>query len=629
MANENNTNHSCPKEIELFNSFIDKFVINHKSVHNDIEFSLDTLDECLELVKDDDQMVMNDSKTEKVSLQSKLSGIETSDPKYQLLWHCYYIMYFMGETAKSFFNLTVNNKDLFVEKGEGVSSTNQVYNSQAIRPFKSLLMIFRALWKNQEKSDPQKVDDVKRIIEQCLPKNDSMSKGCGDGIFESLEIDARVKNVLLYLCACDKYVPIVSQDHKTSIWEGLCFLLDNTKYDESSFITLLETLKGIAPNADKGNQNLNSFYSSSIRPFWKSTSIKAKDWDLPLDTLLTFKKAIVFYGPPGTSKTYTAKELAKEVISKEFVKDLGFISEKDPEKKKTKQELFKNFVTNENKIFGEEENENQLSHIHRLQLHPGYTYDEFIAGKTITVDDQGHTVVGPQAGYLMRLIQEIKSDKDNQKDFCNLPHVVILDEINRVDISRVFGELFSAMEPDYRKTGVEIPTLNNERLIVPDTLYFIGTMNMIDFSLEQIDFALRRRFAWVENTYKESRLKEIIEHKINTLQLSIDVNTIDEYIKRCSKLNQIISEQPYLGPSYQIGHTFYSEVIDIFNQPTTKNKWESAIEIVWSISIKPMIEAYCGTMDTGVREGFIDNCTVIFMHKPNTSKSIISTTEVF
>ena len=75
-----------------------------------------------------------------------------------------------------------------------------------------------------------------------------------------------------------------------------------------------------------------------------------------------------------------------------------------------------------------------------------------------------------------------------------------------MDISRIFGELFTAMEPGYRKDGgLELPLLDSSghrlKLNVPENLYFIGTMNLIDFSLEQVDFALRRRFAWVKNTF--------------------------------------------------------------------------------------------------------------------------------
>jgi 5-methylcytosine-specific restriction protein B len=615
MDTDNNTKNvqeQCkPKEIQLFGAFVDKFIIKRQSLLNETTvFSTKDIDSCIKKLEGLQRMNKKNDNDDK-SLEYVLEKEDTSSSIYELLWHCYYIMYLMGETAKSFFEKTVDNRDLFVEKGKGVASTNQAYNKEAIRPFRTLLGIFKIIWLNEFKEK----DLVKKTIEDLLlmPPKD-----------QNAEIDDRIKNILLYLCAPNKYVPIVSQDHKRNIWNYLCFLLkENKEYNEEGFITLLDEIKDIKIEGNekkkKETDNLNGFYYKSIRPFWDTPKMSTKaddDGNLPLNTLLTFKKAIVFYGPPGTSKTYTARELAKNVISAAFAEKL----KKEKERKK-KKDLFTKFINNENLIFGEKEirqKKQLLSHIHRLQLHPNYTYDDFIIGKTIVNDG-----VDVKEGYLLRLIKKISEDKS---EFKELPHIVILDEINRVDISRVFGELFTAMEPGYRKEGIELSLAENDaqpqRLKVPENMYFVGTMNMIDFSLEQVDFALRRRFAWVESNYDDGRLKDIIDYKIKKegLDGSIKDEDVKSYINRCTSLNNLISKENNLGDAYKIGHAFFAEIVDIYKEINAHEKWNASIEFLWNISVKPTIIAYCGSMDSNMVENFVNKCYATFNQKKKQNK---------
>lgn len=105
-----------------------------------------------------------------------------------------------------------------------------------------------------------------------------------------------------------------------------------------------------------------------------------------------------------------------------------------------------------------------------------------------------------QEGYLLKLLEIVRKD--------NYPNVLILDEINRIDLSRLFGEFFSALE----KRDTDISTSVGGFIInVPKNLYVIGTMNEIDFSLERVDFALRRRFVWLFFGYNQDALKNIIK----------------------------------------------------------------------------------------------------------------------
>ena len=625
---------------KTFDRFIEIFIRNKKSLFlekegQEIKFydgKEKIVPKCLELING--LTTMNGLHD---MLKDKQND-ENFEAFFSLLWHCYYIMYIMGPTSKKFLpNLKPNelkikekidDTELFIKE---YASTKQIFSSNPIRPFRCLLRLIDKL--REEDLTPPK--DVKeQIVEILLTKKDDFWK---DGIEK--DFDERIKNILIYLCYPDKYVPIISQTHKNNILKYLSFLIPETSQESDE-----ERIKGIddvlnncpkQPQQDSNDPHRgNSFYDSLIRPFWDTPTISMnadKEGNLPLNTWVTFKKAIVLYGPPGTSKTYTAEELAKSVICTEFAKRM-----KETDESQNKKDKFEKFLKIEKGIFGEpiksEEgsaNQKVLSHIHRLQLHPNYSYDDFIVGKTIRNND-----VDIQKGYLLNLIDEIEQDRNNKNSFANLPHIIILDEINRVDISRVFGELFKAMESDYRKDGVDLPAsiitkkdgtkTDLLKLKVPADLYFIGTMNMIDFSLEQIDFALRRRFAWVESNYDKDRLKSIIDDKIKKKEitdLSSENVLIKSYISSCTALNDKISNQPNLGPAYKIGHTFFAEIIDIygneqFNVQDNK-KWESAKDFLWHINIKPMIEAYCGTMDSKAQEDFIKQCKETFISSQN------------
>lgn len=623
----NSKQENQPKWQEKFNSFIEQFIINKKSLFRDFEmdFNNDDLENCLVLLKD--VQTMNPSKDKK-SLYETLKAAkdnaredkeqEQYKKNFVLLWHCYWIMYIMGKTAASFFTdlipegLVFNTKDLIVEE---YASTRQIYNRNAIAPFRCLLRLFKLLW---GKDDNRSYEDVKNDIINIL-LYDKTNNWKDDTYY-----DGRIKNILIYLCKPDEYVPIISQTHKANIYKNLGFLV-NTGNDTESNIEekpekeaderkkeeVLKKIESIFIPTGKGEipqqHKEYGLYANDLRPFWDSSEFNMgvdKEGELAAETLLRYKKAIVLYGPPGTGKSYTAREIAQSIIAKTFAQNL---KKQNDQSKKQKQ--FSSFIENENYLFdGLDEKKGQqdkpIKHIHRLQMHPNYTYDDFIIGKTI--EDQN---IKPEKGYLLKLIDRINDDrKDANNLFCDLPHIVILDEINRVDLSRLFGELFTAMESDYRKDGVDLP-IGDCKLKVPEDMYFIGTMNQIDFSLEQVDFALRRRFTWIECTFDKSKLEEIINDKLNETAFKGDFD-IKKYVDLCENVNDVIASEP-LGREYWIGHSFFAEIVDIYKE-TGLNGWNEAKAFLWTISIKPMIEAYCGTMDAVAKKDYIEKCQKAF-----------------
>lgn len=211
-------------------------------------------------------------------------------------------------------------------------------------------------------------------------------------------------------------------------------------------------------------------------------------------------------------------------------------------------------------------------------------------------------------GFLLNLIEEVKDDP--------LPHILILDEINRTDISRLFGELFSALE--YRNKEIKL-SVGNLKIALPENLYFIGTMNEIDFSLERIDFALRRRFLWQFKGFDGDVLKDMILHKRDQLKVKIADDDIESFICRCEKLIREVSTMPELGENYQIGHTFFAEVVDIFKSIKGIHSGrlyflKQPVKILWEISIKPILQAFLGNMDAESKQEKLNELQKVFIN---------------
>lgn len=319
----------------------------------------------------------------------------------------------------------------------------------------------------------------------------------------------------------------------------------------------------------------------------------SSDDDLEFDELqaLLFKKAVVFYGPPGTSKTYKAKELAGAYILNQYIKD--------------KSRLIK-YLSNPEDII--------KTRIHHLQLHANYTYENFVGGYLLK---KGKTVLTP--GSLMTICEEARKDLNNNNHL-DIPHVLILDEMNRVDLSKLFGEVFSALEQrDYDiSIGVEDLKIN-----IPRNLHIIGTMNEIDFSVEQIDFALRRRFLWFFYGYRPERLSDIIHQKANDSRSKILKDDLERYFNNVNLLNANIASREELGKMYEIGHAFFGDIVPIYNQYrnmkgySRKNNFmfetNGPTQILWNTSIKPIIDAFLGHENDVIKKNLLNDLQKIFL----------------
>jgi len=221
--------------------------------------------------------------------------------------------------------------------------------------------------------------------------------------------------------------------------------------------------------------------------------------------------------------------------------------------------------------------------------------------------------------------------------------VLILDEINRVDLARLLGEAFSALEDRGHEIMVPAPveTEDGKRersLCIPENLYVIGTMNLIDQSLEQVDFALRRRFAWFEHTFSEEALLDVAKSRWEALVQRRDLREdsweqifpeIDRLQSAAQRLNEEIAGYDYLGPQYVVGHTYFTEtlpmVADMLEGRTRAKKnflWSKTsplppLEALWNHHLRPLLEQYLAGLEADQLKKKLDVWKDVFFERPD------------
>lgn len=243
-----------------------------------------------------------------------------------------------------------------------------------------------------------------------------------------------------------------------------------------------------------------------------------------LKALLKNKKNIILQGAPGVGKTFTAERLAYTLMG---VKD------------KQRIEL--------------------------IQFHQNYSYEDFILGYKPNANG-GFEL---KHGIFYRFCKKALNTPD--KDF-----FFIIDEINRGNLSKIFGELLMLIESSYRGKEIKL-AYTDEPFSVPKNLYIIGMMNTADRSLAMIDYALRRRFSFFE--MKPGFTTEGFKSYI----ASLSNEKLDRIIDGIQALNETISKDDSLGNGFCIGHSYFC------NQSAFSMEW---LENVIEYDIEPMLKEY-------------------------------------
>lgn len=294
---------------------------------------------------------------------------------------------------------------------------------------------------------------------------------------------------------------------------GTLFKVTPQEYD-----FILDTIREENPKAEKAL----TYEKYDKSDFLKDVFLSEKTYDT-LKDLLAHKKNIILQGAPGVGKTYAAKRLAWSIL-------------------------------------GQKDEDRVLS----IQFHQNYSYEDFVMGYKPKGDS-----FELQDGIFIKFCRTAANNPDNN-------YFLIIDEINRGNMSKIFGELLMLIEKDYRGHKIKL-AYSGQSFSVPANLYIIGMMNTADRSLAMIDYALRRRFSFfeMEAGFESEGFKDY--------QTKLNDESFSRLISKIQNLNAQIESDPSLGKGFCIGHSYFA------NQEIFTDVW---MKQVIQYDILPLLKEY-------------------------------------
>ena len=310
------------------------------------------------------------------------------------------------------------------------------------------------------------------------------------------------------------------------VMKTLTDITDNKPYID-------ELIKLVGFNNDEQNNNettmpCNLSYTKSS--FLKEVFITESEYD-KLRSLVLRKKNVILQGAPGVGKTYSAKRLAYSIIG--------------------------------------EKNDDRIC---MVQFHQSYSYEDFIMGYRPN-DSGGFT---PTKGVFYRFCETAWNDTDNDYFF-------IIDEINRGNLSKIFGELLMLIESDKRGKEHQLQLVyGGKPFYIPENLHIIGMMNTADRSLAMIDYALRRRFSFYT---MQPAFENADKNGFGDYTGKVECKLYHTVIARIKDLNNAIRKDSTLGKGFEIGHSYFApEDTSVIDDEWVRN--------VVEFEIIPLIEEY-------------------------------------
>ncbi|MCI0143164.1 AAA family ATPase, partial [Arthrobacter bambusae] len=361
------------------------------------------------------------------------------------------------------------------------------------------------------------------------------------------------RNALIYLVHPQYITPIVSEDHKARIHAAftgeiteptgdvdrdllaiVLKLQQKTGQPVGFYADALKNEWNVSPTADQSirspevtnDEDVLSPMLGERREFIPANQALAQElfidegWLQKQLNLLERRGQIILYGPPGTGKTYVAMRLAEHVAG-------------------------------------------DAKYTEIVQFHPSYSYEDFFQGYRPVTSDNGSLTYKLQDGPLRRIVdQAVKNPEFN--------YVLIIDEINRGNLAKIFGELYFLLE--YRDTPIKLQysESDDDSFTLPSNLFLIGTMNTSDRSIALFDAAMRRRFSFVELHPQREPAQSVLRKWLAHHGLG------NEAADLLDAVNRRIGDSDFqIGPSYLM--------------PKNKEFLPGQIEEIWEYEILPLL----------------------------------------